>query len=80
MIVYFTYIWNFEKYGYFELWKIWFIFKFFWIMWSMIDFLNYEKHEIIMFVDHENNVYTKHDKMFSKKCVLENDFFVSIKH
>ena len=41
----------------------------------MIDFLNYEKHEIIMFVDYENNVYTKHHKMFSKKCVLENDFF-----
>jgi hypothetical protein len=40
----------------------------------MIDFLNYEKYEIIMFVDYENNVYTKHHKTFSKKCVLENDF------
>jgi hypothetical protein len=47
---------------------------------SMIDFLNYEKHEIIMFVDYENNIYTKHLKMFSKKCVLENDFFVRTKH
>ncbi len=28
-----------------------------------------------MFVDYENNVYTKHHKTFSKKCVLENDFF-----
>ena len=40
----------------------------------MIDFLNYEKHEIIMFVDYENNVYTNY-KTFSKKYVLENDFF-----
>ena len=32
-------------------------FFFFLIMRSMIDFLNYEKHEIIMFVDYENNVY-----------------------
>ena len=47
---------------------------------SIIDFLNYEKHEIIMFVDYENNVYTNHHKMFSKKCVLENDFFVRTKH
>ena len=47
---------------------------------SMIDFLNYEKHEIIMFVDYKNNVYTKHHKTFSKKCVLENDFFVHTKH
>jgi hypothetical protein len=47
---------------------------------SMIDFLNYEKYEIIMFVDYENNIYIKHHKMFSKKCVLENDFFVRTKH
>jgi hypothetical protein len=47
---------------------------------SMINFLNYEKHEIIMFVDYENNVYTKHHKTFSKNCVLENDFFVRTKH
>ena len=40
-----------------------------------LNFLNYKKHEIIMFVDYENNVYTKHHKTFSKKCVLENDFF-----
>jgi hypothetical protein len=41
----------------------------------MIDFLNYEKHEIIMFVDYKNNVYTKYHKKFSKKCVLEFFFF-----
>ena len=41
----------------------------------MNDFLNYKKYEIIIFVDYENNVYTKHHKTFSKKCVLENDFF-----
>ena len=33
-----------------------------------------------MFVDYENNVYTKHHKTVSKKCVLENDFFVHTKH
>jgi hypothetical protein len=31
-------------------------------------------------VDYENNIYTKHHKTFSKKCVLENDFFVRTKH
>jgi hypothetical protein len=34
----------------------------------------------IMFVNYENNIYTKHHKTFSKKCVLENDFFVRTKH
>jgi hypothetical protein len=33
-----------------------------------------------MFVDYENNVYTKYHKTFSRKCVLENDFFVRTKH
>ena len=47
---------------------------------TMIDFFELWKHEIIMFVDYENNVYTKHHKTFSKKCVLENDFFVCTKH
>jgi hypothetical protein len=47
---------------------------------SMIDFLNYEKHEIIMFVDYKNNVYTKYHTMFSKNSALENDFFVRTKH
>ena len=46
----------------------------------MINFFELWKHEIIMFVDYENNVYTNHHKMFSKKCVLENDFFVHTKH
>ena len=32
------------------------------------------------FMDYENNVYTKHHKTFSRKCVLENDFFVRTKH
>ena len=31
-------------------------------------------------MDYENNVCTKHYKMFSKKSVLENDFFVCTKH
>ena len=31
-------------------------------------------------MDYENNVYTKHHKTFSRKCVLENDFFVRTKH
>ena len=33
-----------------------------------------------MFVDYENNVYTKYHKTFSKKCVLETDFFMRTKH
>jgi hypothetical protein len=31
-----------------------------------------------MFVDYYIIGYTKHQKMFSKKCVLENDFFLSV--
>ena len=34
----------------------------------MINFFELWKHAIIMFVDYENNVYTKHHKKFSKKC------------
>jgi hypothetical protein len=28
----------------------------------------------------KNNVFIKHHKTFSKKCILENDFFVCTKH
>ena len=70
----------FEKYGYFLIMKNMVDFWIFWIMRSITNFLNYKKHEIIMFVDYENIIYAKHYKSFSKKCILENDFFVHTKH
>ena len=60
-------------------WEVWLFFNYEKYVW-FLNFLNYKKYEIIMFVNYENNVYTKHHKTFSKNCVLENDFFVYTKH
>ena len=48
----------------------------FWIMRSKIDILNF----FILFVDYYTVGYNKHQKTFSKKCVMKIDFFVYTKH